>query len=200
MNNNLIIHKIYKSKLQINIGGSLLSWENGTLGRNLIMFPKIKAILEEYVGSMFRIQKWIVSHKSKHSIARSVNSCKWEIMRNSCLNNNKLVFKGLKFLLRVNFILDRSTFRTLWWITESDTLLNSKPSCRQPLRKETLSAKPGRVLNNHLTISSYCLGFSEISTDFFSEYMAVGIFINFVSTCFTREVWKRKFRFSSCQC
>ena len=46
---------IHKFKLQINIGGSFLSRENGTLGRNLIMFPKIKAMLEEYVGSMLSI-------------------------------------------------------------------------------------------------------------------------------------------------
>ena len=67
---------IYKFKQQINIGGSFLSRVNGTLGRNLIIFSKIKAMLEEYVGSMFRIQKGIVSHKSTHSIARSVNSGK----------------------------------------------------------------------------------------------------------------------------
>ena len=45
-------------------------------GRNLIIFPKIKAMLEEYVGSIFRIQTGIFSHKSTPSIAQSVNSCK----------------------------------------------------------------------------------------------------------------------------
>ena len=50
------------------------------------------------------------------------------------------------------FILDRLIFRTLSCITVSDSLLNSKPSYRQPLHKETLSSKPGRVLNSHLTV------------------------------------------------
>ena len=55
--------------------GTFLSWENGTLGRSLIVFPKV-AMLEEYVGSMFRLQKGIVSHKPTHSIVQPVNSCK----------------------------------------------------------------------------------------------------------------------------
>ena len=50
------------------------------------------------------------------------------------------------------FILDRLIFRTPSCITVSDSLLNSKPSYRQPLHKETLSPKPGRVLNSHLTV------------------------------------------------
>ena len=40
------------------------------------MFPKKHNILEEYVGSMSRIQKEKVSHKSTDGIARSVDSCK----------------------------------------------------------------------------------------------------------------------------
>ena len=77
-------------------------------------------------------------------------------VRNSCLSNN-LVLKNLKFLLRFNFILNRLIFRTLSCITTSDSLLNSKPSSRQPLRKETLSAKPERVLNSHLAILNLLL-------------------------------------------
>ena len=52
--------------------GTFLSRENDTLGRSLIVFPKV-AMLEEYVGSMFRLQKGIVSHKPTHSIVQPVN-------------------------------------------------------------------------------------------------------------------------------
>ena len=55
--------------------GTFLSRENGTLGRSLIVSPKV-AMLEENVGSMFRLQKGIVSHKPTHSIVQPVNSCK----------------------------------------------------------------------------------------------------------------------------
>ena len=52
--------------------GTFLSRENGTLGRSLIVSPKV-AMLEENVGSMFRLQKGIVSHKPTHSIVQPVN-------------------------------------------------------------------------------------------------------------------------------
>ena len=55
--------------------GTFLSRENGTLGRSLIVSPKV-AMLEENVGSMFRLQRGIVSHKPTHSIVQPVNSCK----------------------------------------------------------------------------------------------------------------------------
>ena len=55
--------------------GTFLSRENGTLGRSLIVSPKV-VMLEENVGSMFRLQKGIVSHKPTHSIVQPVNSCK----------------------------------------------------------------------------------------------------------------------------
>ena len=49
--------------------GTLPSRKNDTLRRSLIVFPKV-AMLEEYVGSMFRLQKGIVSHKPTHSIVQ----------------------------------------------------------------------------------------------------------------------------------
>ena len=55
--------------------GTFLSRKNDTLRRSLIVFPKV-AMLEEYVRSMFRLQKEIVSHKPTHSIVQPVNSCK----------------------------------------------------------------------------------------------------------------------------
>ena len=55
--------------------GTLPSRKNDTLRRSLIVFPKV-AMLEEYVGSMFRLQKGIVSHKPTHSIVQPGNSCK----------------------------------------------------------------------------------------------------------------------------
>ena len=134
-------------------------------------------------------------------------------VRSSCLSNNNLVFKDLNFFLRFNFILDRLIFRTLSCITASDSLLNSKPSMRQPLRKETLSAKPERVLNSHLAILSLLFRLLLSIYWFSSGYMVIGIFrnlvvsrsrklwlpiylndtvINFVWRCFTREVRTRK--------
>ena len=56
--------------------GPFLSREYGTLGRKLIVFLRVKTVLEEYVGSSFKDQKGIVSHKSIHNIAQSVISCK----------------------------------------------------------------------------------------------------------------------------
>ena len=186
---------IHKFKLQINIGGSFLSRENGTLGRNLIMFPKIKAMLEEYVGSMLSIQKGIVLHKSTHSIARSVNSCKslplrvhqvQDIHLSTWFQWDKLVFKNLKFLFRFNFILDRLIFRTLSCITTSDSLLNNKPSYRQPLR--TLSTKPERVLNSHLAVLISLFRLLLNIYWFSGGYMAIGIFINLVVSI-SKELW-----------
>ena len=136
-------------------------------------------MLEEYVGSPFRNQKGIIPHKITHSTARSVISCKslppradqvlvtWVVDLNvsinssdkSCLNNNNLAFKKLKLLLRSTYIFDRLISRTLPGITASDLLRNSEPSRRQPLHKETPSAEPGRVLNNHVTVLNllFCL-------------------------------------------
>ena len=132
-------------------------------------------MLEEYVGSPFRNQKGIIPHKTTHSTARSVISCKslpptadhWVVDLNvsinssdkSCLNNNNLAFKKLKLLLRSIYIFDRLISRTLTGITVSDLLRNSEPSRRQPLHKETPSAEPGRVLNNHVTVLNllFCL-------------------------------------------
>ena len=57
----------------------------------------------------------------------------------------------------------------------SGSLLNSKPSYRQPLHRETLFIKPRRVLNNRLVVQ--CLQFKLFSniTDFVGEYVAIGI-------------------------
>ena len=57
----------------------------------------------------------------------------------------------------------------------SGSLLNSKPSYRQPLHRETLFIKPRRVLNNRLVVP--CLQFKLFSniTDFIGECVAIGI-------------------------
>ena len=115
-------------------------------------------------------------------------------VRNSCLSNNNLVFKNLKFLLRFSFILNRLIFRTLSCITTSDSLLNSKPSSRQPLRKETLSAKPERVLNSHLAILNLLLRLLLNIYWFSSGYMAIGIFRNLVVSI-SRKLWLPSGRF-----
>ena len=137
-------------------------------------------MLEEYVQSSFKDQKGIVSHKSTHNIGQSVISRKsrhppleqirswifiWvfdlnvnfnfsdkNCLSNSNLNDNNLVFINSKFFLRSTFIFARLVFRTLPGITAGSLLRNSEQTCQQKVHKETISAKPGRVLNSHLTV------------------------------------------------
>ena len=137
-------------------------------------------MLKEYVGSSFKEQKGIVSHKSTHNIAQSVISCKslpprtvrswifiWVVdlnvsfnysdkncLNNNNLNNNNLVFINSKFFLNFTFTFGSMGFRTPPGITAGSNQRNSEPACQQPLHKETPPAKPGRVLNSHPTVLS----------------------------------------------
>ena len=130
-------------------------------------------MLEEYVRSLSRIQEK-EPHKNQPTAMRgqsfrlkvppllrrdqvlNIHLNKWLLNVNFSYKdylNNNLTFQLSKFILRFTFIFDRLN------IQNPPRHHRERPSTKQQATKpptaykETLSANPGRVLNNHLTIS-----------------------------------------------
>ena len=159
--------------------GSSLSRIYGTLGRNLVMFSRIKTMLEEYVRSLSRAQKeepytnqpTAMRGKSFRVKVPPPSPPLLPLSRDQVLNihlNN--------WLLKVNFSYKGYLNNNLTsYITESDSPQNNEPLSRQPLiLQETFSAKPGRVLNNHLRISILLFGLYVSMHVYFCGYMCGG--------------------------
>ena len=77
----------------------------------------------------------------------------------------------IKVHFKIHLHFDRLIFRTAPGITESDYPQNRGLPCRQPLHKETLPAKAGRVLNNHLIASNLLFKINLSIPGCFCDYM-----------------------------